>query len=85
MIKHLKTKSPLLTIYTLALVICTAILVIGINSIIWQPANEKLNLSVENKTWFTSSLLRSHEFRLFDLGVVDVNSDKNLDIFTSYS
>ncbi|MEQ9357832.1 CRTAC1 family protein [Coleofasciculus chthonoplastes] len=83
MIKRLKTKSLLVTIRTLALVICTAILVIGINYIVGQPANEELNLSTENKTWFTSSPLRTHEFRLFDLGVVDVNYDKNLDIFTS--
>ncbi|MEQ9238981.1 FG-GAP repeat domain-containing protein [Coleofasciculus sp. E2-BRE-01] len=63
----------MLTIRTLALVICTAVLVIAINYIVGQPDNEELNLSTENKTWFTSRPLRSHEFRLFDLGVVDVN------------
>ena len=67
----------------LALAIYAFILVIVVSYLLWQPANEKLNLSFQGKEWFANRPLMTEIFRLFDLGVVDVNSDGKLDIFTS--
>ncbi len=67
----------------IALAIFTFILVIVVSYVFWQPANERLNLSLKGKNWFSHRPLLTEIFRLFDLGVVDVNSDNILDIFTS--
>lgn len=79
----LKTISKSGLFLQLALAVFTCILVIVVSYLFWQPANEKLNLSLNGKDWFSQRPLMTELFRLFDLGVVDVNSDNNLDIFTS--
>ena len=67
----------------LTLAVSTFILVIVVSYVFWQPASERLNLSLNGKDWFSHRPILTEIFRLFDLGVVDVNSDNNLDIFTS--
>ena len=74
-------KSGLFRKLTLAIV--AFILAIVVSYVFWQPASEKLNLSFKGKDWFSHRPLMTEIFRLFDLGVVDVNSDGMLDIFTS--
>ena len=69
--------------YKSTLAIITFVLVIVLRYVFWQPANENLNTSIKGKDWFSHSPLQTEIFRLFDLGVVDINSNKNLDIFTS--
>lgn len=65
------------------LTIYTFIIVIVLSYLFWQPANERLNLSFQGKDWFGYRSVVTEIFRLFDLGVVDVNSDGMLDIYTS--
>lgn len=48
-----------------------------------QPAQEKVNTFFQGKNWFTESIVLKDVYRIFDLGVVDVDIDRNLDIFTS--
>lgn len=65
------------------LTIYTFIVVIILSYLFWQPASEKLNLSFQGKNWFGYRPVMTEIFRLFDLGVVDVNSDGIFDVFTS--
>ena len=67
----------------LTIAIYTFIVVIVFGYLFWQPASERLNLSFKGKDWFGYRPVMAEIFRLFDLGVVDVNSDGILDIFTS--
>ena len=65
------------------LAIAAFLLSILISYLLWQPANERLNLQFAGKQWFGEKILLTNVYRIFDLGVVDVNYDGNLDIFTS--
>ena len=65
------------------LAIAALLLSIFISYLFWQPANEKLNRNFAGKQWFGENTLLTNVYRIFDLGVVDVNYDGNLDIFTS--
>ena len=75
-------------IRSLVLAACTCIVVIAASYLVGQPiwgqqASEEMNFSVEDKDWFTHQSLLTDIQELFDLGVVDVNSDNLLDIYTS--
>jgi hypothetical protein len=50
--------------------------------VIFQPVNTQLSLG-QTPTRFRYENIRTVLFRLFDLGVVDINGDRNLDIFTA--
>ncbi|MEQ9238977.1 CRTAC1 family protein [Coleofasciculus sp. E2-BRE-01] len=73
----------LTTVSRLTLVTCTLLIVITAHFIFLQPANEEINLSVKSKNWFTHSLVVKNAFKMVDLGVVDIESNNILDIFTS--
>jgi hypothetical protein len=49
---------------------------------LFQPVNTQLSLG-QAPSRFRYENIRTGLFRLFDLGVVDVNGDRNLDIFTA--
>ena len=73
---------------SLVLAACACILAIAASYLFGQPiwgqqASEEMNLSAEGKDWFTRQSLVTDVQELFDLGVVDVNSDNRLDIYTS--
>lgn len=74
-------KSGIINKVILAVIAC--LVVVLISYLFWQPNSEKLNRSFEGKEWFRYQPLLTNIYRIFDLGVVDVNSDNNLDIFTS--
>lgn len=67
---------------SLILAACTCIVVIAISYLAWQPTDE-INLSEKGKEWFEQRTLLTDISALFDLGVVDINSDNAFDIFTS--
>ncbi|MDJ0573339.1 MAG: CRTAC1 family protein [Pleurocapsa sp. MO_192.B19] len=71
------------TVSKLILAIVACIIAVAASYLIQQPAQEELNLSVKSKHWFTYSPILTNVKALFDLGVVDINSDNFLDIFTS--
>lgn len=71
------------TVHRLILAIFACITVIVASYLIQQPATEELNLSSKSKDWFTNLPILPNVEALFDLGVVDINSDNLLDIFTS--
>ena len=74
-------KSRIIDKIILASVACLVVIIISYS--FWQPQSEKLNRSFQGKEWFGYQPLLTDVYRIFDLGVVDVNSDGNLDIFTS--
>lgn len=74
-------KSRIIDKIILAGVACLTVILIGY--LFWQPASERLNRSFDGKEWFGYQPLLADVYRIFDLGVVDANSDGNLDMFTS--
>ena len=67
----------------LAMAITTSYIISFAQPILGQQENQLLNLSANNKQWFDRQPLLTNVQELFDLGVVDVNSDNLLDIYTS--
>ncbi|MEM9138026.1 MAG: hypothetical protein AAGB01_11875, partial [Cyanobacteria bacterium P01_F01_bin.42] len=57
-------------------------LVAALICIIFQPGNPELTQAASGQTVFTRQPLQNQLFRLFDLGVVDVDGDRQLDIYT---
>lgn len=49
----------------------------------FRPVNSELKLSAKGQPQFSKTTLESKLFRLFDLGVADIDSDDQLDLFTS--
>ena len=66
----------------IALAVITFLAAIAIGYLFWQPADEELNLA-SNRAWFTKSTLLNNVYALFDLGVVDLNADRILDVYTA--
>ena len=71
----------------LALAACAFTVAIAVSYLLGQPIlgqqENQFNLSANNKKWFNRQPLITDVQELFDLGVVDVNSDNLLDIYTS--
>lgn len=74
-------KSRIIDKIILAVIACLAVVLA--TYLFWQPASEKLDRSFQGKEWFGYQPLLTNLYRIFDLGVVDADSDGNLDIFTS--
>ncbi|NJN24321.1 MAG: hypothetical protein HC810_07975, partial [Acaryochloridaceae cyanobacterium RL_2_7] len=51
--------------------------------VLFQPVNAELSVKAEGETVFSKQTLQNQLFRLFDLGVTDINGDSQLDIYTS--
>lgn len=80
MLKHLH-RWRILKSLILAGLTCFGI--VAISYLFWQPPTNAFRLADQGRKWFTNQSLITHISDLFDLGVVDVNSDKVLDIYTS--
>ena len=65
---------------TLAAIIC--ILIFIFHDALGQ-SSKLSGLSMNHQKWFAETLIQKKVYRLFDLGVADVNSDDALDIYTS--
>ena len=51
--------------------------------ILFQPVNAELNVKADGQPQFSKLTLQDQLFRLFDLGVTDINGDGELDIYTA--
>ena len=73
----------------IALAACAFVIAIAASYLIsyvqptWGQQENQIELSANNKKWFNRQPLITEVQELFDLGVVDINSDNLLDIYTS--
>ncbi|MCM1981520.1 CRTAC1 family protein [Lyngbya confervoides] len=65
------------------LVFLAIALVAALLCIVFQPNNWELRLVAGEASPFTRQPLINQVFRLFDMGVTDINGDGNLDLYTS--
>lgn len=70
-------------LHILILAVVTCLITIAISYLLWQPPTEAFRFAMQGKTWFTHRPVLQGIVDLFDLGVVDVNSDRILDVYTS--
>ena len=71
------------TFRRLILLTVTAIIVMFSGYFFAQSGYKELKLSEKGKAWFTHQPLLTEIFALFEVGVVDLDSDNNLDVYTA--
>ncbi|MEL6262458.1 MAG: CRTAC1 family protein [Cyanobacteria bacterium J06626_6] len=69
--------------WLLALAALTCAVIIASSTLLSSATEATITLSAEGRTWFAQQSVLMNVAALFDLGVVDMNSDQQLDIYTS--